>query len=191
MQTPIILIGPMSAGKSTIATLLADKLGLPRLELDEIRMGYYKEAGYDDAEASKIGRSEGGMIKLLQYWKPFEAYAVERVLGDHDKCVIDFGAGHSVYEDDRLFARVERAMASHANVILLLPSPDLDKSTEILNMRFGELLLREIGKVDEELFKVNEHFVKHPSNHKLAKIVVYTEGKTPEEACEEILEKLM
>ncbi len=31
------------------------------------------------------------------------------------------------------------------------------------------------------------HFVRHPSNYKLAKYVVYTEGKTPQETAEEIL----
>ena len=191
MHTPIILIGAMSAGKSTIAALLADKLGLPRLELDEKRMDYYQEAGYDEDRASQIGRSEEGIIGLLRYWKPFEAYSVEQVVVDYKDYVIDFGAGHSVYEDEDLFWRVERALAPHPNVILLLPSPDLDKSVEILNGRFRELLLREVGEVNEELFEVNAHFVKHPSNQKLAKIVVFTEGKTPEETCEEILGRLV
>lgn len=30
------------------------------------------------------------------------------------------------------------------------------------------------------------HFVKHPSNYRLAKAVVYTEGKTPEQTADEI-----
>ena len=190
MQTPIVLIGPMCAGKSTLADLLADQLALPRLELDEVRTEYYKAAGYDEAEASRIGRSEEGIIAILRYWKPFEVYAVEHVLVDYNDYVIDFGAGHSVYEDKALFGRVERALAPHPNVILVLPSPELDKSVAVLNARFKELLLREVGEVNEELFAVNAHFVKHPSNHKLAKIVVYTEGKTPEETCAEILERL-
>ena len=190
MNSTTILIGPMSAGKSTIANLLAEKLGLRRLELDEKRMDYYKEIGYDEAFASQIGRSEQGIIALLQYWKPFEAHAVERVLADYSDCVIDFGAGHSVYEDAALFARVQRALAPYPNVILLLPSPDLDESVEILNARFADLLMKEVGEVDERLFNVNAHFIKHPSNHQLAKMVVYTKGKTPEETCEEILQKI-
>jgi adenylylsulfate kinase-like enzyme len=35
----IVFIGPMCAGKSTIASLLAEKLELPRLEMDELRCG--------------------------------------------------------------------------------------------------------------------------------------------------------
>ncbi len=36
-STPIVLIGPICAGKSTIGKVLAEKLGLPQVELDEIR----------------------------------------------------------------------------------------------------------------------------------------------------------
>ncbi len=130
------------------------------------------------------------MIALLQYWKPYEAYAVEQVLVTHSNCIIDFGAGHSVYEDDSLFARVQAALAPLPYVILILPSPDLEESTAILNARFEELLQREVGTVDSGLLKLNEQFVKHPSNHKLAKMVVYTQGKTPEATAAEIIEKL-
>ncbi len=39
-----------------------------------------------------------------------------------------------------------------------------------------------------EVLAANETFVRHPANGRLAKQVVYTEGKTPEETCEEIVE---
>ncbi len=190
MNSTIILIGPMCAGKSTIAELLAEKLGLLHYVVDDDRWKYYNEIGYDEAVASQIAKSDQGMLGLLRYWKPFEAHAVERVLADHPDCVIDFGAGHSVYEDEELFSRVQRALTPYPNVILLLPSPDLEESVEILNARFGQLLLREIGETDSRLLGVNEHFVKHPSNYKLAKMVIYTDDKTPDETCTEILQEL-
>ena len=188
-MTTIILIGPMNTGKSTVAKLLSEKLKLPRCELDRVRWSYYKEIGYDDDVASRIAKSDGGMLGLLQYWKPFEAYAVERVVAEH-KGIIDFGAGHSVYEDETLFARVQQSLAPYPYVILLLPSPDLDESVAIVNTRLADMLQREIGEVSDEVLKVNEQFVRHPSNHLLAKMVVYTKDKTPEETCAEILEIL-
>jgi hypothetical protein len=186
----IILIGPICAGKSTVGNLLAEKLGIPQYALDDNRWDYYKEAGYDEATARSIVNSDEGMLGFLRYCKPFEAYAVERVLAEHRGCVIDFGAGHSVYEDAALFARVESALAPFPYVILLLPSPDLDESVAILNERFAALLEREVGEVDPALLTLNAHFTKHPSNTRLAKLTVYTEGKTPEETCDEILEKM-
>jgi shikimate kinase len=190
IESTIILIGPMSAGKSTIGELLANKLDLPQYSIDDYRWEYYKEIGYDEAEASKIVNSSQGMLGLLAYWKPFEAHAVERFLADHHHCVIDFGAGHSVYEDEALFTQVQRVLAPYPNIILLLPSPDLDESVEILNARFSQLLLEEVGEIDEALMGVNEQFVKHPSNHQLARMIVYTNDKTAKETCAEILRRL-
>ena len=102
MRSIIILIGPMSAGKSTLAKKLARKLGVPRVELDEVRQKFYNEIGYDEKFASDIVGKEG-MKGLIQYWKPFEAHAVERALEEFNDCVMDFGAGHSVYENQILF----------------------------------------------------------------------------------------
>jgi len=180
----------MCAGKSTIAQMLAERLGVKRYELDSLRQGYYDEIGYDKELASKIANGEEGMIGLIKYWKPFEAHAVERAMAEHENCVLDFGAGHSVYEEEELFTRVKNALAPFDHVILLLPSPALDESVRILNSRFSSLLEREVGKVDPELLDLNEHFVKHPSNHQLAKMIIYTQGKSPEETCDEILEKI-
>jgi shikimate kinase len=178
VKSDIILIGAIGVGKSTVGTLLAERLNIPQYSMDDLRLGYYKEIGYDE-EFAKNKRESEGFWGIYQYWKPFEAYAVERLLADHDHCVIDFGAGHSVYEDDALFQRVQKILAPYPNIILLMPSPNRDESVQILNER-NEY-------VSDGQPNINEHFVKHPSNDQLAKFTVYNKGKTPEETCEEIL----
>lgn len=183
----VVLIGPMSVGKSTLAKKLAKQLGVPRVELDEVRGRFYNEIGYDEKHASDIIGQEG-MLGLLQYWKPFEAHAVERALEEFNNCVMDFGAGHSVYENPALFDRVQKALEPHKFVILVMPSPDLERSIEIVNQRFSELLVREVGKVDPELLDLNEHFVRHPSNQLLAKKIIYTEGRSIKATVQEILD---
>ena len=179
MKTDIILIGPMFTGKSTQARLLTEKLGLPRVSMDEHRWKYYKEIGYDKATQEEISEREG-FAGVWRYWKPFEAHAVERLLEEHQDCVIDFGAGHTVHEDAALFARVEAALQPYENVILLLPSPDLDESIRILRTR-------EDWDGIEGDFDLHELCVKHPSNYRLAKHTVYTKDQTPEETCAEIV----
>ncbi|MBN1581813.1 MAG: AAA family ATPase [Anaerolineae bacterium] len=189
MNATIVLIGPMSVGKSTIAQLLAERLGIERVSLDDLRWDYYDEIGYDREKGSRIVDNEG-IGALLKYWKPFEVYAVERVVSDHDNCVIDFGASHSVFEDPALFARVQNALAPIEHVILLLPSPDLDESVAILNARFSPMTEGDFGEVDPDLLAMNEHFVKHPSNHRLATMTVYTKGHSAEETCDEIVKRI-
>lgn len=189
MYATIVLIGPMAAGKSTIAALLAEKLNMPRFGVDEHRWTYYEKSGYDSAHADHLYKTAGGAA-LLQYWKPFEADAVVQMLKDQPDCVMDFGAGHSVYEDEGLFAKVAQALAPYPNVILLLPSPDLEKSAEICNARFLAQMAEEGQTVDQQTLEMNAHFVKHPSNHKLARITVYSEDKTPEETADELITKL-
>lgn len=174
----IILIGPIGAGKSTIAELLAQQLDIPNHSLDDLRKEYYAEIGYD-AELAETIRERDGVWGLYQYWKPFEIHAVERMLTDYPTGILDFGAGHSVYEDKALFERARLALAERPNVILLLPSPDFDETMRILNEREPDL--------PDEVRSLNEHFVRHPSNHTLATFTVYTRDKTPEETCEEIL----
>jgi shikimate kinase len=168
----------MNAGKSTVGKLLSEKLGLPQCSMDAVRWEYYKEMDYSEETARQIAEKEG-FAGVYRYWKPFEAHAVERLLAEHSQCVIDFGAGHSVYEDEALFARIQQVLAPYPNVVLLLPSPDLEESIRILHAR--------VGAPAPDEFDLNAHFVKHHSNYDLARIVVYTEGKTPEQTRDEIL----
>lgn len=178
MSTDIILIGPIGAGKSTVGGLLSESLGLPQCSMDDLRFRYYEEVGYDRALGKKKRETEG-LWSLLEYWKPFEVHAVERLLSEHHNCVIDFGAGHSVFEDEEFFKRVQQALAPYQNVVLLLPTPDPEESVEILNDR--EDFLPTVKP------NINEHYIKHHSNYTLARFVVYTAGRTPQETCDQIL----
>ena len=173
----VILIGPINAGKTSVARCLAERLGVPHIELDDLRWGYYKEVGYDEAEARRRVEA-GGFWQLYEYWKPFEAHAVERVLSEHTAGVISFGAGHSVYEEDGLFQRVQQALRPFPHVVLLVPTDDVDESLRILTERGGP------GPDMQP--NINEHFLRHPSNRSLARHVVHTAGKTLDETCAEV-----
>lgn len=171
----IILIGPMKVGKSTIARLLAERLGIERNGLDKRRWKYFAETGYDESYARRLAETEGPQ-STLSYWKPFEVHAVEQLLTDADDCVIDFGAGYSVQEDPILHDRIRRALAPYPHVVLLQPSPDPEGSVAFLAPR-----------VSSELQGVNEYYIRHPANRELARVVIYTMGKTPQQTCEEVL----
>ncbi len=174
----IILIGPMNVGKSTIARLLAARLGLPRNPLDKNRWRYYAEIGFDEDYARRLAETEG-VEAGLRYCKPFEVHAVERHLSECRDCVVDFGAGYSVQDDPALQERVRRSLAPFPYVVLLLPCPNEDEALACLNERVGE-----------DLRGVNERYIRNPANRELAKAIVYTIGKTPEETCSEVLTSL-
>jgi len=181
MVFKVILIGPIRAGKSTTGRLLAEQLKLPLRSLDIIFDSYLDELGYDREHAA--GLKKKGFYELTKYWKPFEPYGVERLVSEPVDAIVDLGGGHSVYEDEALFARVKKALAPFPNVILILPSPDRDESISILNERTG-------GYVSNG-FDFHDHFVRSHCNYELAKHTVYTKGKTPEETCAEISELLV
>jgi ABC-type arginine transport system ATPase subunit len=183
MTSDIILIGPMGTGKSTLGRLLAEKLNVPQVSMDKLRFDYYKQIGYDEALAQQL-RTEHGLAALFRYWEPFHPHAVEKLLAEHSDCVIDFGAGHSVYDDAVLFERVHKILEPYPNVVLILPSPDLDESVQILKERMKEH--QGWDGVDDGI-DFHEHFVKHHCNHDLAKFVVYTKCKIPEETRDEII----
>lgn len=178
-HSDIILIGPVRAGKSTLAGLLSERLGQPLVSLDNLRRHYYREIGFDDALAATI-RREGGFLALVLYWQLFDAYAVERVLADHRGCIFDFGAGVGPAESSEYFSRVQRALAPYPNVILLLPSPDIEESLSILQAR-------DARPPADLNFDLNRRFLEGGLYQRLARHTLYTMGKSPEESRDDIL----
>ena len=189
MKSTIILIGPLGAGKTTVGQLLASKLLLPYCSVDQVRPAYYTRVEYDDKKAAQLATSETGIWSVLQYSKPFEIKMIEIILKDHAG-VIDFGASNSVYDDVEQLTQVEAILAPYPNIFLLLPYPDPDESIQILKERLIRMLTQTGKTYRDELFHLNEYFVKHPSNRRLAKMVIYTKDKTPEAICAELIQKL-
>ncbi len=178
-RSEIILIGPVSVGKSTIGNLLCKSLGLQQVSMDQHRLRYYAELGYTEEFRENIFQMEG-TSGVYRYWKVFDAYSVERLLQDHSNCVFDMGAGSTVCEFPDELDRVERAFGPFRNVVLLMPSPDRNESLEYLSRRTGWPL--QGGR------NINRHLINHHSNNRIAKQTVYTLNRTPEEITQEILQ---
>jgi hypothetical protein len=182
----IILIGPSKAGKTTVAELLGQRLNLPVVALDDLRWDYYAEIGYDPDYAKQI-RREQGFPALVEYWKPFDIHGVERVLAGYPQShIIAFGAGHSVYADPGYLERAKQALAGH-HVILLMPAPDIEDSSRILQ---GRLLKDEPELVGTTIPMVNRQLMQDPSNVYLATATIYNANQTPEQTCTAIIEML-
>jgi adenylate kinase family enzyme len=184
--TDLVLIGPSGSGKSTLANLLGEALKIPSLDLDDLRMTYYAEIGYDHEYAEKL-QQEQGVEAMLAYWKPFEIHSVERMIEDCPSAhVLAFGAGQSVYDDPGFAERVRRAL-SPAVVVLLLPSPDVEESLSILAERVRQVVPDLPDEVFRSLDEMNRYFLEHPANAALADHTVYTKDRTAGETCQEIL----
>jgi hypothetical protein len=183
----VVLIGPTCAGKSTISELLAERLNLPLVSLDEIAEHYYAEIGMT-REVTEALIQEQGFAALYTQLAPAMAHATMRLIEDHETGIMDLGAGHSHFTDAILFEQVRAALAPCPNVVLLLPCPDLERAVAIVRARN----LAERGW-DWKLngYDYLEHWVKGACNHRLATLTMYTENNTPVETCEALMMQLV
>lgn len=195
MFSSILLIGPLGAGKSTIGRLLAEKLDLPQCSLDALPLEFFNAQGFDMQRVEMLKKTQGARAAYL-YMQEFGVRVVEHILKEYRQHVIDFGAPYSTYEDDYSLERVKKAFAPYRNVVLLLPSPDLDESVRIVKERMaqreGHAELREWlrGLRVETGVDYEELYVRHHSNFQLAQVVAYTKDKTPEQTRDEIIARL-
>ena len=162
-EKSIILIGPSGAGKSTVAEELRKKTGMQRLCLDKIA----NEAG-----------NNGFMEKFNE--DEFKFYIISEVLKKAKKDglygIVDFGAGHSVYNDREIFERVKSMLKPFKNIILLLPDKEEEKSLEIMRKR-------STGDTRD-----NKKFIKSSCNRELATITIYCDDRQTIEIAEEIIQ---
>lgn len=167
LKNSVILIGPMGTGKSTVAKLLQEKTGMPRISLDDKQM---LNNLYQNKEK-------------FSYFKDFEFYLSSSVLTNlQEATIIDFGAGHSVYENPLMFYEMNKLMSQFANIIYLIPSQDKEESLKILNERIAGR-----QNIDEHGIQNNKHFVFSNCNENLATNITYTNNKNWNEIIDEIL----
>ena len=116
----------------------------------------------------------------------------EMAVKDFPNSIIDFGAGHSHFTEIKQLEKVQSILEIYENIILLLPCEDKEKSVEILNKRFKELIKKEQNRSPKESeYLVNREFVYSESNLKIAKKIVYTGGKTPTEVTDEVADLIL
>lgn len=163
-EESIILIGPSGAGKSAVAEELRKKTGMQRLCLDRI----------------ENRARDTGFMRNFKNADEFNSYMIsktlERVKKDGSYGIVDFGAGHSVYDDKEIFERVKSMLKPFKNIILLLPDIDEEKSLNIMKSR-------STGNTRD-----NKKFFESPCNKELATMIVYGNNRQPLEIAEEIIQ---
>jgi shikimate kinase len=163
-EESIILIGPSGAGKSTVAEELRKKTGMQRLCLDII------------ANRAR----DTGFTRNFKNADEFNSYMIletlERVKKDGSYGIVDFGAGHSVYDNQEIFERVKAMLKPFKNIVLLLPDKDEEKSLDIMkNRATGDT-------------RDNKKFFESPCNKELATMIIYGNNRQPLEIAEEIMQ---
>ena len=113
--------------------------------------------------------------------EPFKAAVVEQAIRIYGQSVVKLDPLDSVFNNKALLARVKAAMQEFGRVILLLPCSREAESVRILENQ---------SRVTYKGMDWNEYFVRQPSNHRLAKQVMYNQKQTPTETAADILDRL-
>ena len=156
-----VLIGPMGAGKSTVAGLLGRRWGLPVRDTD------------DDIVAAE-GRSIAEIFvdSGEEHFRALEAKAVAEALATHDG-VLAVGGGAVLDPDTRAL------LAGHRVVFLRVGLTDAVKRVGLGTSRpllLGNVRSRIKALLDERT----------PIYESVATVVVDTDGRTPEEVADEV-----
>ena len=165
MTPRVVLVGPMGAGKTTVAGILAERLGVPVRDTDE------------DVEASE-GRpiSEIFVDSGEEHFRTLERAAVAAALASHDG-VLALGGGAVLDPATR------DLLAEHTVVFLRVGLSDAVKRVGLGSAR--PLLL---GNVRGRIKALMDE--RAPVYESVATHTVTTDDRTPAEVAEEILELL-
>lgn len=166
MSNNIILIGMRGSGKSTVATILSKKLGIPVIDTDQ-----------------KITQQEGMSIKEMTEkhgWKFFreKETAVLNSLNPHEKNILSTGGGMILPEENR------NRLKELGTVYYLFVSPEVSAARIKKHDDSRPVLKNGLALSDEltTLFKEREKIYEDAADH-----IIHTELITPEEVAELVL----
>lgn len=182
---PIVLIGPVAVGKSTVGPVIARRLGRDFIDVDDVANPIYESLGmgYDElfARCDADGPRAG-----FRWWQPALVAAARHVVTANPSAVIAFGAGHSHFTDDQYFVEVAELLGG-ATVVLLRAATDPVESVAVLRERCrhdrdADWTLEGIDVLDE--WERSEH------NRRLANHEIVCGDRTPDEIADEILSRI-
>lgn len=176
MTDTLVLTGPIGVGKSTQGRLLAERLGRPLCVYDEIKDRYRYPIGLSREKALQIHASDG-VYAMLQYMNEYKSQILQPIIEDHPGHIIDLGAGAHAFDEPHQVARARAAFDLADDVILLMPSDDLETN------------VRSLPGIREN-YEVNTFLIMHPTNALFATGTVYTLNKAPAAITAEILRLL-
>jgi shikimate kinase len=161
----IVLVGPMGVGKSTVGGLLAERLDCAYRDTDD---DIVAEQGRTIAD---IFVDEGEPV-----FRAIEKQAVQRALAEHDG-VLALGGGSILDEDTR------KLLAGHRVVYL---SMDVEEAVQRTGLNAARPLLAVNPRRQwRELMEARRHLYTE-----VADAVVATDGRTPEEVTQAVLDAL-
>ncbi|MGB8862282.1 MAG: shikimate kinase [Ilumatobacteraceae bacterium] len=181
---PLVLIGPVAVGKSTVGSTLADLLCVPFVDLDEIAAPYYEQCGAPIEVLIEHAHADG-FLAAHAWWQPARAHAAATAVADHPGSVIAFGAGHSHFEDEKFAAMIREVLAG-ATVVLLSAAPDEATAVKELRRR----CVADRGEDQDWMIEgvdMLREWVTSEQNRRLADVTVVTADRSAAEVAAEIL----
>ena len=162
---PVVLVGPMGVGKSTVGRLLAERLGMAYRDTD------------DDIVAAE-GRSVAEFFRDFgeAAFRAVERRAVHRALAEHDG-VLALGGGSILDADTRVLLAGQRVVYLSMDVEEAVKRTGLNAARPLLAVN-PRKQWRELMEARRSLYEG------------VATAVVATDGRTPEEVTQAALDAL-
>ncbi|MDD3419196.1 MAG: shikimate kinase [Candidatus Gastranaerophilales bacterium] len=162
----IALIGLMGSGKTTIGVLLAKKLGVDFVDIDE------KIEQKEKTSITKIFETKGE-----EYFRQVESTLLQDY-GKRQNLVISTGGG-AVQKEENL-----QILKSNCTIIYLKASPN-----ELFS-RIKDDTSRPLLQTLNPLLTLEELLKKREKNYLMADIIINTEAKTTEQILDEIIKNV-
>ncbi|MFD6228312.1 shikimate kinase [Streptomyces sp. NPDC060232] len=161
----VVLVGPMGSGKSTVGALLAERLGVP-----------YRDTDADIVTAQGRPISDIFVDEGEPYFRELERQAVEAAVSEHTG-VLALGGGAVLDEGTR-------------ELLTGLPVAYLSMDVEEAVRRVGLGAARPLLAVNPRRQWRELMEARRPLYTEVARVVVATDDRTPEEVAQAVLDAL-
>ena len=168
----VILIGYMAVGKTTIAQLLSEKMGVKYVDLDKLI-----------EKKTNLTISELFNLKGEIYFRKIEHQIFEEIMKNDENLIVSTGGGTPCYADNHLFLNYENSQSVYlkASMPVILEKLKSEKVTRPLVANQSEEELKEF---------VAKHLFERSYFYNQANFKIDIDNKNPEVIVDEIIQLL-